>query len=112
MKIKTRTINDIKILDCDGRITLDEGTLVLRDAINDILQEGIKKVILNLGQVSYIDSSGIGELVKTHTNIMETGGQLRLINLKDKIWNPLIITNLMTVFKTYDDEAAAVASFD
>ncbi len=111
MKITTRTVGDISILDCNGKITLDEGTLFLRTTLHDTLQHGAHKIVLNLGHIKYIDSSGIGELVNTYNTVTHDGGQLRLLNLTKKIWDPMIITKLSTVFKTYNDEKAALASF-
>jgi len=111
MKIETRTVGDVKVLDCSGKITLGEGTMVVRNTVRDILQNGGKKIILNLGDVSYIDSSGIGELVSTFTTVINQGGQLKLLNLTKKIHELLQITKLLTVFQVFDNENAAIASF-
>jgi anti-sigma B factor antagonist len=111
MKIDTRTVGDVKILDCSGKITLGEGTMAVRNTVRDLLKNGEKKIILNLGDVSYIDSSGIGELVSTFTTVINQGGQLKLLNLTKKIHELLQITKLLTVFQVYDNENAAIASF-
>jgi anti-sigma B factor antagonist len=111
MKIETRTVGDVKVLDCSGKITLGEGTMVVRNTVRDIVQNGGKKIILNLGDVSYIDSSGIGELVSTFTTVINQGGQLKLLNLTKKIHELLQITKLLTVFQVFDNENAAIASF-
>ncbi len=111
MKIDTRTIGDVHVLDCSGKITLGEGTMMVRNTVRDILQGGGKKIILNLGDVNYIDSSGIGELVSTYTTVTSQGGQLKLLNLTKKIQELLAITKLLTVFQVYADEQKALASF-
>jgi anti-sigma B factor antagonist len=111
MKIETRTVGDIKILDCSGKITLGEGTMTVRNTVRDVLKNGGKKIILNLGDVSYIDSSGIGELVSTFTTVVNQGGQLKLLNLTKKIHELLQITKLLTVFQVFDSESVAIASF-
>ena len=111
MKIEIRTIGDTQILDCSGKITLGEGTMSVRNTVRDIIKEGGKKIILNLADVNYIDSSGIGELVSTYTTVTSNGGQLKLLSLTKKIQELLAITKLLTVFDVYDDEARAIASF-
>ena len=111
MKIDVRTIGDVKILDCSGRITLGEGTMAVRNSVRDMVKNGSKKIILNLGEVSYIDSSGVGELVSTYTTVTNAGGQLKLVNLTKKIHELLAITKLLTVFDVFDDEKAALGSF-
>ncbi len=111
MKIETRTAGDVKILDCSGRITLGEGTMVVRNTVRDLLNSDHMKIVLNLGDVNYIDSSGIGELVSTYTTVTSKGGQLKLLNLTKKIQELLAITKLLTVFQVYDDEQSALASF-
>jgi anti-sigma B factor antagonist len=112
MKIETRTIGEIRILDCSGKITLGEGTMAVRNTVRDILKSDGKKIILNLADVNYIDSSGIGELVSTYTTVTNNGGQLKLLNLTKKIRELLAITKLLTVFQVFEDEQAALASFD
>ncbi|MEJ2110886.1 MAG: STAS domain-containing protein [Acidobacteriota bacterium] len=111
MKIETRTSGDVNILDCSGRITLGEGTMVVRNSVRDLLNNDNKKIILNLAEVNYIDSSGIGELVSTYTTVANNGGQMKLLNLTKKIQELLAITKLLTVFQVYEDEQSAVESF-
>jgi len=111
MKASTRQVSGITIVDLSGRITLGEGSVVLRDTIKDLLGKGSKKILLNLGDVSYIDSSGIGELVSAFTSVQRQGGDLKLLNLTKKVHDLLQITKLYTVFDVKDDEAAAVGAF-
>jgi anti-sigma B factor antagonist len=111
MKIVKRTVGDIVILDCSGKITLGEGTMTVRNAVRDILKENGKKIILNLADVNYIDSSGIGELVSTYTTVTNNGGQFKLLSLTKKIHELLQITKLLTVFQVFENEQAALASF-
>jgi len=111
MRIETRTAGDIHILDCSGKITLGEGTMAVRNAVRDTLKNGGKKIILNLGDVNYIDSSGIGELVSSFTSVTNQGGQLKLLNLTKKIHELLQITKLLTVFQVFDDEQTALKGF-
>jgi anti-sigma B factor antagonist len=111
MKIKTRQVDGITIMDCSGRITLGEGSVTLRDSVRDLLSKGSKKILLNLGDVTYIESSGIGELVSAFTTVKNQGGDLKLLNLTKKVHDLLQITKLYTVFDVKDDEASAVASF-
>ncbi len=111
MKIGNRTVGDVQILDCSGKITLGEGTMAVRNAVREVLKNGGKKIILNLGDVNYIDSSGIGELVSSFTTVTNGGGQLKLLNLTKKIKELLAITKLLTVFQVFDSEDAAVKSF-
>lgn len=111
MKIETRTIGDVRILDCSGKITLGEGTMAVRNTVRDILKNNGKKIILNLAEVNYIDSSGIGELVSTYSTVANHGGQFKLLNLTKKIQELLAITKLLTVFQVFDNEQTALASF-
>jgi anti-sigma B factor antagonist len=111
MKASTRQVDGITIVDLSGRITLGEGSVVLRDTIKDLLGKGQKKILLNLGDVSYIDSSGIGELVSAFTSVRNQGGELKLLNLTKKVHDLLQITKLYTVFDVKDDEAAAITAF-
>jgi anti-sigma B factor antagonist len=111
MKIDTRTVGDVNVLDCSGKITLGEGTMAIRNTVREVLKNGGKKIILNLSEVNYIDSSGIGELVSTYTTVTNQGGQLKLLNLTKKIQELLQITKLLTVFSVYDSEQKAIASF-
>ena len=111
MKIETRTSGEVRILDCSGKITLGEGTMSIRNAVQDLLQAGVKKIILNLADITYIDSSGVGELVSTYTTTVNKGGKLKLLKLSHRTRELLTITKLLTVFEVFDDEKAAVASF-
>jgi anti-sigma B factor antagonist len=111
MKISTRQVDGITIVDCSGRITLGEGSITLRDTVSGLLAKGQKKILLNLGDVNYIDSSGIGELVSAFTTVRKQGGELKLLNLTKKVHDLLQITKLYTVFDVKDDETAAVKSF-
>jgi anti-sigma B factor antagonist len=101
----------VTILDLSGRITLGEGSVVLRDQIRELLAKDQKNILLNLADVTYIDSSGIGELVSAYTAVRNKGGELKLLNLTKKVHDLLQITKLYTVFDIKDDEAAAVAAF-
>ena len=111
VKISTRQVDGITVLDTSGRITLGEGSVQLRDAVRDLLSNGQKHILLNLGDVNYIDSSGIGELVSAFTTAKNQGGELKLLNLTRKVHDLLQITKLYTVFDVKDDEASAIASF-
>ena len=111
MKSSTRQVDGITVVDLSGRITLGEGSVVLRDTVRDLLAKGEKKLLLNLGEVTYIDSSGIGELVSAFTTVRNQGGELKLLNLTKKVHDLLQITKLYTVFDVKDDEAAAISSF-
>jgi anti-anti-sigma factor len=111
MKITTRTIGDVQILDCNGKLTLDDGTLFLRHMLHDALQSGAHKIVLDLGHIKSIDSSGLGELVNTHDSVTHEGGQVRLLNLTKKISDPMVITKLMMVYKSFNDEKSVLASF-
>ena len=111
MKVSTRHVDGVTILDLSGRITLGEGSVTLRDAVRELLEKGDKNILLNLGDVSYIDSSGIGELVSAFTSVKNAGGELKLLNLTKKVHDLLQITKLYTVFDVKDDETTAVGSF-
>jgi anti-sigma B factor antagonist len=111
MKVTTRMVDGVAILDLSGRITLGEGSVQLRDAVRDLVAQGQKNILLNLSEVNYIDSSGIGELVSAFTSVKNQGGQLKLLNLTKKVHDLLQITKLYTVFDVRDDEAHAVDSF-
>jgi anti-sigma B factor antagonist len=111
MKANNRQVNGVTIVDMSGRITLGEGSVVLRDSIKELLGKGQKKILLNLGDVSYIDSSGIGELVSAFTTTKNQGGELKLLHLTKKVHDLLQITKLYTVFDVKDDETAAVKAF-
>jgi len=111
MEIAERKISDVTILDLTGKMTLGEGDEFLRQAISNLLATGSKKIVLNLGGVPYIDSAGLGEVVRTHTTVSKQGGSLKLLNLTKRIEDLLAITKLLTVFDTYDSEAEAIKSF-
>ena len=111
MKASTRQVDGITVVDLSGRITLGEGSVVLRDTVRDLLAKGEKRLLLNLGDVTYIDSSGIGELVSAFTTVRNQGGELKLLNLTKKVHDLLQITKLYTVFDVKDDETAAISSF-
>ncbi|HZQ93193.1 MAG TPA: STAS domain-containing protein [Terriglobales bacterium] len=111
MKTSTRQVNGVTVVDLSGRITLGEGSVILRDTIRDLVGKGDKKILLNLGDVSYIDSSGIGELVSAYTTVRNQGGELKLLNLTKKVHDLLQITKLYTVFDVKDDEATAIKAF-
>ena len=112
VKLTTRQIGDVTVIDAAGRITLGEGSSTFRDSIKELTAKGHKKVLLNLGEVSYIDSSGIGELVSGFTTVSNAGGQLKLLKLTKRIQVLLQITKLYTIFEVFDDEAAGLASFN
>ena len=111
MKSSTRQVDGVTIIDLSGRITLGEGSSVLRDLVRQTVAKGNKKILLNLGDVTYIDSSGIGELVSAFTSVRNAGGELKLLNLTKKVHDLLQITKLYTVFDVKDDEAAAIQAF-
>ena len=111
MKANTRKVEGVNIIDLSGRITIGEGTVVLRDAVRSLLQRHEKNILLNLADVSYIDSSGIGELVSSFTTLSSQGGKLKLLKLTKKVHDLLSITKLLTVFEVFNDEAKAIQSF-
>jgi anti-sigma B factor antagonist len=111
LEVKERQAGDVTILDMKGAVRIGEGSIALRDAVRRLAGEGKNKVLLNLGGVNYVDSSGIGELIANYTTISRQGGQLKLLNLTDRIQNLLVITKLLTVFDAYDNEAEALKSF-
>ena len=111
MKASTRQIDGVMVVDLSGRITLGEGSVILRDTVRDLIGKGEKKILLNLGDVTYIDSSGIGELVSAFTTVRNQGGELKLLKLTKKVHDLLQITKLYTVFDVKDDEAQAISSF-
>jgi anti-sigma B factor antagonist len=111
LDLKERQAGDVTILDLTGEVRIGEGSIALRDAIRHLADEGKKKVLLNLAGVKYMDSSGIGELIANYTTVKRQGGQLKLLNLTDRIQNLLVITKLLTVFDAYDNEAEALKSF-
>jgi len=111
IKLSSRQVGDVTVVDAAGRITLGEGSSALRYLLRDMVAKGQKKILLNLGEVSYIDSSGIGELVSGFTTVTNQGGSLKLLGLTKRVKDLLQITKLYTVFDVHDDEASAVRSF-
>ena len=111
MQIQERAIGDVMVLDLKGKITLGEGDELLKDKVNSLVNQGHKKVVLNLADVPYIDSAGLGEIVRTYTTVSRQGGSLKLLNLTKRITDLLAITKLLTVFETFDSENDAVKSF-
>src|SRR5690349_24467011 len=111
MQIEQRAVGSVMILDLKGKITLGEGDEALKDKINSLAHQGRKKILLNLEAVPYIDSAGLGEVVRTYTTVSRQGGQLKLVNLTKRITDLLSITKLLTVFETFEVEQDALASF-
>ena len=111
MQIDQRAVGDVVVLDLKGKITLGEGDELLKDKVNSLVNQGHKKIILNLAGVPYIDSAGLGEVVRTYTTVSRQGGSLKLLNLTKRITDLLAITKLLTVFETFDAESDAVKSF-
>ncbi|MBZ5580487.1 MAG: STAS domain-containing protein [Acidobacteriia bacterium] len=111
VKLNTRQVGDVSVVDVAGRITLGEGSSALRDALRDMVAKNHKKILLNLSDVSYIDSSGIGELVSGFTSVTNSGGQLKLLGLTKRVKDLLQITKLYTVFDVHEEESSAIRSF-
>ena len=112
MHISERTVGDVVIVDLSGKVTLgDGGDVVLKDKMQSLVQQGRKNVLLNLGEVSYVDSAGLGQIVQSYATIMKNGGSLKLLNVTKRIKDLLSITKLLTVFDTFDSEAEAVQSY-
>ena len=111
MQIDERVVNEVTVLDLKGKMTLGEGDELLKDKINSLIQQERKQLVLNLAAVPYIDSAGLGEIVRTYTTVSRQGGKLKLLNLTKRITDLLAITMLLTVFETYDTEKAALNSF-
>ncbi len=111
MQIDERSAGDVTVLDLKGRMTMGEGDELLKDKVNSLILQGRKKLVLNLADVPYVDSAGLGEIVRTYTTVTKQGGSLKLANLTKRITDLLSITKLLTVFDTYDSEADAVRSF-
>ncbi|MGW4895439.1 STAS domain-containing protein [Kitasatospora sp. NPDC004240] len=109
--INPRTVDGVTVLDVKGRITIGEGDMALRESVRTALEGGAKKILVNLENVTTIDSSGVGELVSSYTAVSNQGGRLKLVNLPPKVNDILAITQLITIFETYDSESEAVASF-
>ena len=111
LKASSRQVDGVTVVDLSGRIVLGEGSETLREALRDLVTKGNKKVLLNLGDVNYIDSSGLGAMVSGYTTLTSQGGQLKLLSLTKKVQDLLQVTKLLTVFEVFDDEAAALKSF-
>jgi anti-sigma B factor antagonist len=111
MQIEERKVGDVVVLDLKGKITLGEGDELLKDKVNSLVNQGNRKLVLNLEGVPYIDSAGLGEIVRTYTTVSRQGGSLKLLNLTKRITDLLSITKLLTVFETFDAENEAVRSF-
>lgn len=111
MQIEERQVGEVMVLDLKGKITLGEGDEVLKDKINSLILQNKKRILLNLADVPYIDSAGLGEIVRTYTTVSRQGGQLKLVNLTKRITDLLMITKLLTVFETFDVEQDALKSF-
>jgi anti-sigma B factor antagonist len=111
MQIEERTVGSVKVLDVKGQITLSDGGTLLKDKINSVVSQGSKHILINLGGVSYVDSSGLGELVGAYTTVTRAGGRLKLENMTKKMYDLMTITKLLTVFETFDTEQEAVNSF-
>jgi anti-sigma B factor antagonist len=111
MKASIRQVDDVAVVDLSGRMELGEGTIILRGTVKDLLSKGQKKILVNLGDINYIDSSGVGELVAAFTSARNQGGELKLLNLTKKVKDVLQITKLYTVFEVLDDEPAAMKAF-
>ncbi len=111
MRIEEREVGEVLILDLSGKLTIGEGDELLKDKINSLIQQGRRKLVLNLAGVPYIDSAGLGEIVRTYTTVSRQGGKLKLLNLTKRIQDLLAITKLLTVFETFDSEQEAVQSF-
>ena len=111
MQIDERMVGDVVLLDLKGKITLGEGDELLKDKVNSLVNQGHKKIVLNLADVPYIDSAGLGEVVRTYTTVSRQGGSLKLLNLTKRITDLLSITKLLTVFETFESENDAIRSF-
>lgn len=111
MTVKLRHVGGVTVLDLSGKITLGEGSIGLRDAVRDTLATGSKKILLNVADVNYIDSAGLGELVAAYTSVKNAGGELKLMNLSKKVKDLLVITKLLTVFDVKENEKDAIAAF-
>lgn len=111
MDIKERVVKGVSILDLSGKIVLGEGDVQVKERIKDLLADGQRRVLLNLAEVNYIDSAGLGTLISSYTTAKREGGNLKLVNLTRRIQDLLAITKLITVFETFDNEAEALASF-
>ena len=111
MKAEIRVVRDVYILDCSGKITLGEETMMLRNTVADVLQKGARKILLNLSGVTYVDSAGVGELVRSYVSATNTGAQIKLLGLTGKLREVLVIAKIIVIFDVFDNETAAVLSF-
>jgi anti-sigma B factor antagonist len=111
LSIASREVDGVTVLDLSGRITLGEGSVVVREAVRDLIGKGAKNILLNMGNVTYVDSSGLGELVSAFTTAKNQSAELKMLSLTKKVHDLLQITKLYTVFDIFDDEASAIASF-
>jgi len=111
MRVTTRTRGDVTVVDLNGKITIGSGDIALRNAVHQAIESGAKKVLINLHEVTTIDSSGVGELVSAYTTATNRGTRLKLVNLPDKVADILTVTQLITVFDVYDSEDDAIAAF-
>lgn len=111
MEIQERTVQDVVVLDLTGKLTIGEGDELLKERIGNLVQQGHRHLLLNLEGVPYVDSAGLGEIVRTYTTVSRQGGKLKLVNLTKRITDLLAITKLLTVFETYESEDEAVKSF-
>ena len=111
LKMRNREVNGIVIIDLSGQLTLGEASAAIRDEVRDQTNQGLRKILLNLGNVSYIDSAGLGELTAAYTSVKNRGGELKLLNLTRRVHDLMQITKLYTVFDVHDDEKKAIASF-
>jgi len=111
MQIHEREVNDVTLLDLHGKLTLGEGDELLRDKVNSLVHQERKKIVLNLAEVPYIDSAGLGEIVRTYTTVSRQGGSLKLLNLTTRIQDLRAITKLLTACETFESEKDAVKSF-
>jgi anti-sigma B factor antagonist len=112
MKLVTRLIDDVEVIKVSGRIELGEGSAAIREVVRDLLARGRKKIVLDLADVDYIDSAGLGALVSAFTSVRNEGGDLKLVYLTKKVQDLLQMTKLYTVFEIFDDETAAIKSFN
>jgi anti-sigma B factor antagonist len=111
MQIEERTVGEVTILDMKGKLVLGDGDTLLKDKLHSLVNQGRRQFILNLGDVPYMDSAGIGEVVRAHTTVSRAGGSLKLLNVTKRLHDLLVITKLLTVFDTFDDESEALRSF-
>lgn len=110
-KVTVRQVGDVTVLDLGGRITLGDGSGTVRETVRDLIGKGQKQILLNLADVSYIDSAGLGELVGAYATMTNQGGQIKLLNAQGKVRDVLQVTKLYTVFESFTDEATALRSF-